>query len=920
MAESAISYLVHQFSAWLRGGQKCFEGIEQEIVHIRDAFEQMRTFSRVADAKEEEDAGLQVWIKQVQELAHDVQDILEKHVVMCNNFQEKVSWPWKKPHHSLMSKKFLEAQNDNLLVMLEGVRARIIVTSEGHKTFLQKYGAIPTVESSNISWCNNHEEVILEDDADLVGVENHKSMLLDWLLSDDQEWKLLSIVGTRGIGKTALVKKIFDDAAVSKNFNRTIWIEIPRFSDVTDMLLSMVNLNDDHTRRALETMNGNMLAQYLQQTFETLRYFVVLDDVPDIDTWRTLKYLFPSKSRGSRVIIISRFAEICHAICAETGGDSHVYSWKPLSEEESWILFCRKVFSGSLLCPPSLMQISKDIVEKCNGLPLAILLIAGALATKGNRTEAWDLFRGNLVDKLQGSYSEVEHMKKILGLCYQDLPFYLKSCFTYLSIIPKDHVINKKRLIRLWAAEGLVLEREGKGIAQVAESYLNELANRSLIQVTKKYPDGWLQSFSIHNMWYETILSKSGERVVTTIANGEGTKRPHKVRHLIIADELANDIQDVDRFKHLHSLITFRSSDSVTNSFLLKPLCGSFKLLKVLDLTGALLVSIPEEVFELVHLKLLNLRNTKIKHLPGSIQKLENLEFLDLRDVEVWQNAKVPHWDTLVNKLPDEILRLQHLRHVLIYRWGADFLHGFKAPKNIGTLVSLEMVNLINATASTVIELGKLTRLQILEIAELRRKHGRDLCSSLDKLINLQQLSISSYGVSDIIDLHYPLSSTHTSLRILLFEGCLERFPQWVTSLQALATIHLKWSKLVENALDSLQDLPNLVKLVLDQAYEGEELRFRASGFKKLKDLRILHSTKLRQIKVEEGAMPSLYELQLRNCGLMEELPLGIEHLSMLQYLSLEQMSEKLLMTVQLKDSQSGDYWKVAHIHGLHID
>ncbi|KAM3360502.1 hypothetical protein P3S68_020214 [Capsicum galapagoense] len=364
-------------------------------------------------------------------------------------------------------------------------------------------------------------------------------------------------------------------------------------------------------------------------------------------------------------------------------------------------------------------------------------------------------------------------------------------------------------------------------------------------------------------------------------ANGEEITRSDKVRHRVIHGQFVGDTQDIDQFKHLHMLITLGSSDSVSNSFLLKLLSDNFKLLKVLDLTGAPLVKIPEVVFELFHLKFLNLRRTKIKHLPGSIGKLESLEFLDLRD-------------TLVDKLSVEMVNLQH-RHIFIYRRGAGFFHGFKAPEKIGTLVSLEVVNLINASTSTVIELGKLTRLRQLFIANLRGKHGRDLCTSLNKLTNLQQLSISSYGVSDIIGLHYPLSSTHSFLRKLTFEGRLERFPIWVTSLHALTTVVLKWSKLMDNAIDTLQDLPNLVTLVLDQAYDGEKLTFRAGGFEKLKELQIMNSTKLRQMKVEEGAMPSLEKLEMRNCRLMEELPLGIEHLSKLQYLLLDEIGELLV-------------------------
>ncbi|XP_055815359.1 disease resistance protein RPM1-like [Solanum dulcamara] len=902
MAESAVTFLVHKLSALLHAEQKFLQNFQEEIVYIREAFEKMKAFSRVADAKED-DVELQLWIKQVQDLTHDVQDILEKHVVTCSNFQEKGSWSWKKPHHSSMSEKLFEAQNDNLSMLLEGIKARIIIISEGHKTFLQKYGVI-----TSDTWCNNsYEEVPLDDDADLVGIENHKSVLLDWLVSDDPEWKLYCVIGTRGIGKTTLVKKVYDDASVKKHFNSIMWIEVSRFSTVKELLRSIITPENDQSHRAIDAMDANMLAAFIQQVLESSRYFVVLDDVPGVGTWRALKGAFPIGNCGSRVIITSCFADI-HTICLEPGDHSHFYKMKPLSEEESWILFCRKAFSGSLLCPPSLVQVSKDIIGKCNGLPMAILVIAGALATKGNRTQAWEMFYDSLVDKLRGSYSEDENMKRLLNLCYQDLPFYLKSCFTYLSIIPKYYVIDKMRLIRLLAAQGIVLERQEKAIAQIADNYLNELANRSLIQVAERYSDGRLDSFTIHNSWYEIILSKSPERVTATIANGEEiTRRPHKIRHLVIHDQLASDIQDTDQFKHLHSLITLGSSASVSNSFLLKLLSDSFKLLKVLDLTGSPLTKIPEGVFELFHLKFLNLRSTKIKHLPGSIGKLESLEFLDLRD-------------TLVENLPVEILNLQYLCHIFIYRRGAGFFHGFKAPKKIGTLVSLEVVNLINATTSTVIELGKLTRLRMLVIAKLRRKHGRDLCSSLDKLINLQQLTISSYGVSDIIDLHYPLSSAHSSLRTLTFEGRLERFPQWIATLRALTTVHLKWSKLMDNALDTLQDLPNLMNLVLDRAYEGKELRFRAGGFKKLKELCIWNSTKLRQMKVEEGAMPRLEELQLRNCRLMEELPFGIEHLSKLQYLSLEEISEKLLVTVQLKSSQNGDYWKIAHVPRVHVE
>ncbi|KAL7166721.1 hypothetical protein ACSBR2_037400 [Camellia fascicularis] len=45
---------------------------------IRDEFERMLAFLKVADAKEESDPELKVWIKQVRDAAYDTEDVLDK--------------------------------------------------------------------------------------------------------------------------------------------------------------------------------------------------------------------------------------------------------------------------------------------------------------------------------------------------------------------------------------------------------------------------------------------------------------------------------------------------------------------------------------------------------------------------------------------------------------------------------------------------------------------------------------------------------------------------------------------------------------------------------------------------------------------------------------------------------------------------
>uniref|UniRef100_A0A5K1CAI8 Disease resistance protein winged helix domain-containing protein n=1 Tax=Nymphaea colorata TaxID=210225 RepID=A0A5K1CAI8_9MAGN len=47
-----------------------------------------------------------------------------------------------------------------------------------------------------------------------------------------------------------------------------------------------------------------------------------------------------------------------------------------------------------------------------------------------------------------------------LMLNYDDLPHYLKSCFVYCCIYPKDCEIERETLIRQWVAHELIEEKD----------------------------------------------------------------------------------------------------------------------------------------------------------------------------------------------------------------------------------------------------------------------------------------------------------------------------------------------------------------------------------------------------------------------------------------------------------------------------
>ncbi|XWS49319.1 hypothetical protein CRYUN_Cryun13aG0153500 [Craigia yunnanensis] len=463
------------------------------------------------------------------------------------------------------------------------------------------------------------------------------------------------------------------------------------------------------------------------------------------------------------------------------------------------------------------------------------------------------------------------------------------------------------RLIRLWIAEGFVEVKAGKTQEEVAEDYLHELLSRSLMQVSGRTSDGRVKTYRIHDLLREIIISKSKDQNFAAIAKEQNVAWADKVRRLSLHNSLQN-VQHKRNSSHLRSFFMFEVQDPLSTAPLHSLFPDGFKLLKVLDMRAARLQTFPDEIVNLFLLRNLSLRETGVKIVPSSIGKLQNLQTLYLKH-------------TNVTELPVEILKLQQFRHLLVYRYKFRYYsrfhskYGFKALAGIGALQSLQKLCFMEAdhyNASILGEIGKLSQLRRLGIMNLRKEDGMALCSSIQQLTNLQALSVVSSVKDEVIDLNR-LSSPPQLLQRLYLTGRLEQLPEWIPRLQSLVIVYLKWSRLEDDPLVSLQHLSNLVHLELLQVSIGETSCFKAGGFQKLKVLGIDKFDELRCIEMEEGAMPAIEKLSILRCKSLETVPLGIEHLTTLKVLEFFDMPEELIKTLD-PNAEDGDYRKVASI------
>ncbi|KAF3664425.1 putative late blight resistance protein -like protein R1A-4-like [Capsicum annuum] len=222
-----------------------------------------------------------------------------------------------------------------------------------------------------------------------------------------------------------------------------------------------------------------------------------MDDVWDTSAWDVVKRSFPDDKNGSRVILTSRIANI--GIYASSGSPHYM---RCLSVEESLRLFNLKVF-GRETFPFELEKATKQIVAKCQGLPLTIVVVAGFCSKISKTENCWEDVAhkvGLIVN------TDTEECLDLLALSYNHLPHHLKPCFLYMGAFPKGFEISVSRLIKLWIAAEYVRCKPEKDFEEIAEGYLSDLIGRSLIMVKKMTSSGKVKTCEVHDLLHDLIL------------------------------------------------------------------------------------------------------------------------------------------------------------------------------------------------------------------------------------------------------------------------------------------------------------------------------------------------------------------------------------------------------------------------------
>uniref|UniRef100_A0A0D9XT82 NB-ARC domain-containing protein n=1 Tax=Leersia perrieri TaxID=77586 RepID=A0A0D9XT82_9ORYZ len=855
--------------------------LQGSMGRIRRELRLMHEFLSRMDVRNRYNKTYEIWVEEVRVLARQIEDIVDDYLHLVGHKHDDTGW------FTYLKKGFKRMKGPNALLSLNRIvssvkeaEANLVhIFQAKERWVLMVRGEATCERSSYIIETSRHLASIscsLEEE-DLMGVDENRKRLREWLTSDELEREVIVLHGMGGLGKTTLAANVYRNER--ENFECHAWVSISQTYCIRNVLKCLITELFRNAKQNpptnIEDMNIEGLQNELKIFLKDHKYLVILDDVWAPEAASDLFTALVSNLKGSRVLLTTRIDGVAYLAFP----DKRI-ALEPLSQIESWELFCKTAFAREKKqeCPVEVKHVAYQIASKCKGVPLAIVSVGRLLFARDKTEEEFRRIHNQLDWEIINNPS-MEHVRNILHLSYTYLPTQLKSCFLYCSLFPDDYLFTRKKLVRWWIAEGFVEKRSGSTMEVIAEGYLKELVHMNMLQLVERNSFDRIKSFRMHDIVHELAVDLCQREcfgVAYNDKNKHGEFLEEKDERRMVIHRFNKDIgQSIPSECHLRSFIAL--DKGIPPSNLLPMLVNKCRYMSVLELSGLPIENVPDAIGDLFNLRHLGLRDSKVRLLPNSIEKLSNLVTLDL-------------CTSKIHELPRGIVKLNKLRHLFAEKANdcsgrqLRCRTGVHIPKGLENLRELQTLQALQLQDQSLSNLRELRQMRSIKLWDVKESFCERLCLSLRQMELLSYLSIAASDEDEILHLSglIPLPPNIEKLRL---RGRIAQASMLLGVVAAegvqnhLYSIHLSWSQLVEDPLPSLSQWSNLTDLLLNKAYIGDELVFHQGWFPNLKELYLGDMPHLKRLEIQQGSMANLQQLFLVNLRSMMEVPLGIEFL-----------------------------------------
>ncbi|KAB2086652.1 hypothetical protein ES319_A04G046900v1 [Gossypium barbadense] len=845
---------------------------------------QIKAVLKHAEEKQikDEDEGVKNWLDDLQDLAYDVDDILDEFAyeelrlrlqetqaqASTSKVQKLIPTCCTRANFSPSSFMF----NSKMISKIQEITDRLNSLNTRRSSLglseIMSQGATSKGKKPRLQPTS-----LMDGAVEYVGRANEKQEMLELLKSNNSDGVcVLSIVGMGGMGKTTLAQLVYNDPSIKESFDHKAWVCV---SDEFDAVNITKTILQSITSEPCTYNDLNLIQVKLKENLSGKRFLLVLDDIwnESYTDWTILRAPFEA---GTKIIVTTRLEKV----------SSNVDSVKAFYLDKLSYHDCLSIFAQHALKARNFdghlqfKEVGENIVRRCNGLPLAEKAIGSLLRTVKDHSEWERIYESEIWNLPEDPCGIIPALR----LSYHYLPPHLKRCFAYCSIFPKDYEFEEEEIILLWRAEGFLQPKAKTQAKGLGNQYFQDLVSRSFFQISSKDKS----RFVMHDLMNDLSQLVAGE-ICCKLEGDKQQNFSHRSRHSsYVFDDPFHSVKKFEAFYQTTCLRSFlrlmppRYGNSYLTNVVLEDLLPRLSYLRVLSLSGYLIYDLPDFFENLKLLRYLNLSTTAITCLPDSLCTLYHLETLLLRNCSRLKNLP-SKFENLVNlhfldirgadsmeKMPsgfDQLIKLQTLSDFVIGEGDGHLIRELKILSNLRGNFCLSGLENVNGQDAREAKLNEKLGIDVLELRwgtylenNTRKKEVEErVLEFLCPQKKLKQLIIANYGGA--------------------------KFSTWIgnPSFQNLSSLKLCNCKNCKS-LPSVGRLPLLKDLSIIGLDQVQKIGVEFFGENELKPFA---SLEILSFKRDEKVLkfPSLRELSIVDCPqLLRRLP---THVSSLQKLKI---------------------------------